>query len=68
MSQDFIERLEKEQEELDERIEKLTAFTKTKTFSDLSEEHRDLLEEQLEVMGDLTAILSRRLVLLESGE
>lgn len=57
----FIDRLEKEQAELAERIEKLKAFLGSPGFEKLEKEDQDDLKYQLSTMYPLWSILEKRL-------
>lgn len=56
-----IERIRKEKNELQIKINALSDFTTTQVFLDLEEYDQQLLEEQLKHMVDYNVILGRRL-------
>lgn len=60
-----IERMETEQAELDERIEKLRDFIGTETFNALPLIDRELLNMQLSAMHTYAAVLGARLRRIE---
>lgn len=62
----FLERLKIEKTELDEKIEKLTAFSNSEKFKDISSEQQSLLNIQLKIMESYSQILLERLVLLNT--
>jgi hypothetical protein len=57
----YIDRILKEESELDERICKLSAFIDSKQFQELSDEDRNLLNLQLNAMQLYTSILGMRI-------
>lgn len=59
--QPYQERVLAEKRELDERLSKLRAFTKTETFRTLPVADRGLLYDQEEVMSELSRILANRI-------
>ena len=58
----YVERMEKEQEELLEKIQKLDKWL-AKNGDDLDMEEWDLMRRQLEAMKDYAILLEKRLVL-----
>ena len=62
----FLERLKVEKIELDERIEKLTAFSNSDKFKDIDSKQQSLLNIQLKIMESYSQILLERLVLLNT--
>lgn len=58
---DYIDRIVKEKEELDDKAAKLDCFTGTDLFKSLHELDRLLMVEQLSVMVRYSEILSERL-------
>lgn len=58
----FIDRLIIEKKELDEKLEKLTAFFDTDTYKKLNEFDQDLLCSQEECMADYSQILEQRIL------
>jgi uncharacterized membrane protein (DUF106 family) len=62
----FLERLKVEKIELDERIEKLTAFSNSDKFKDIDSKQQSLLNVQLKIMESYSQILLERLVLLNT--
>lgn len=62
----FLERLKVEKTELDEKIEKLTAFNNSKKFKDIDSKQQSLLNIQLKIMESYSQILLERLVLLNT--
>jgi hypothetical protein len=61
----FLERLLDERGELAERIEKLKLFITTNAgYKSLTNEHQNLLEDQLEAMETYESVLIQRLTLL----
>lgn len=61
---DFKTRLETEQSELGEKIEKLSTFIDNDKFKSVAENQQGLLKRQLQVMKDYKAILDERISLL----
>lgn len=59
--QDFRDRLKIEYKELEDRLEKLSAFLETETFYSLSEEEKNDLKTQLNGMTIYHAALKSRL-------
>ena len=55
------QRVVTEKAQLDEKLEKLTAFTFTDTFSALPEGEQELLKRQREIMKQYSAILDERI-------
>ena len=64
MKHELLEKVREEKNELDERIAKLYATTKSNKFEDLSAIHKMLLSKQLDAMTDYSAILAVRLELI----
>lgn len=66
MSKEVLERLSQEKEELDKKIAKLYKFRDDTNsgFRDLTNQHKDLLQQQLTTMNMYTAVLSERIRLL----
>jgi len=62
----FLERLKVEKAELDEKIEKLTAFSDSDKFKDIDSKQQSLLNIQLKIMESYSQILLERLVLLNT--
>lgn len=62
----FLERLKVEKTELDEKIEKLLAFSNSEKFKEIDSEQQTLLNIQLKIMESYSQILLERLVLLNS--
>ena len=60
----FIERLEIEKSELDEKLSKLIPFFDTEIFADLSSEMQALMIEQCAVMRKYSEILGKRIEIL----
>ena len=60
----FIERLKAEKVELDEKIEKLDAFTKSGKFNEIDPVQMTLLNIQLQAMKTYSEILHERIVRL----
>lgn len=56
-----IERMHVEREELDEKLQKLTAFTGSNTFKSLSKLEQDLLLAQATAMATYSNILTMRI-------
>lgn len=61
----FLERMKKEKEELDIKIEKLAAFLEKDNEEDLSEKEIGLLIVQHNVMSTYSFILKERIELVE---
>ena len=57
----FLDRLKTERVELDEKIVKLHAFTKTETFASLEQSAQKALSEQLTHMTDYLNVLNHRI-------
>lgn len=57
----FIERMNIEHNELNDRIIKLTQFIHSEKFKDMNDENRDLLIAQLHAMIVYHSILTRRI-------
>lgn len=62
----FLERLKVEKAELDEKIEKLTAFSNSDKFKDIDSKQQSLLNIQLKIMESYSQILLERLILLNT--
>lgn len=62
------QRVIEEKKELDQKLEKLNAFTGTPTFSALGEEDTMLLLKQLRVMEQYSSILQQRIDRFDSCE
>ena len=62
---DFLDRLKLEYSELAEKNVRLCEFLCSDEASDLTSAHRDLLDMQLKLMGELLVILNIRLELLK---
>ena len=62
----FLERLKVEKIELDEKIEKLTAFSNSDKFKDIDSKQQSLLNIQLKIMESYSQILLERLILLNT--
>ena len=58
---DFIARLSDEKSQLDEKIAKLEAFTKSDSFNDVDNVQRGLLKIQLNAMVTYSQVLDERL-------
>lgn len=54
-------RVVEERNELNIKIAKLESFLESETYENLSEEEKDLLEEQLECMSHYSSILTYRI-------
>lgn len=67
IAETFKDRLIIEQEELDQRLEKLSQFVKSAKFEEIvkDEEQRDLLIRQKELMGEYLKVLNRRIELAD---
>lgn len=63
---DFMFRLQNERDELAERCQKLEAFLSTDKFNHLDDQNRELLREQLYVMGKYLSVLNARLDIANS--
>jgi hypothetical protein len=61
---DFKSRLEVEKQELDEKIEKLTLFVIGESFDKIDKRQQGLLNTQLPIMRNYSAVLRDRLALL----
>jgi len=59
--EEYQERVVKEREELNEKLEKLNSFIEGKGFNDLKPEDRDLLQRQRAVMRRYVQILTKRI-------
>lgn len=62
---DFLTRLKIESEELDEKLEKLTKFHKSKAFYKLKIDDQNDLQEQLYCMSNYSGILRTRVAKAE---
>lgn len=58
---DFIARLSDEKSQLDEKIAKLEAFTKSDAFNSIDNVQRGLLKIQLNAMATYSQVLDERL-------
>ena len=58
---DYQYRVKEEKAELDERLEKLKAFTVGQVFADLPAEEQGRLNRQHSIMEDYSAILEERI-------
>ncbi len=58
---EFLERLKKEYEELDQKIYKLKIFMTKDEFNNLDKTNQDLLKEQYNCMVNYSAILKIRI-------
>lgn len=65
---DFISRLSDEKSQLDEKIAKLEAFTKSDAFNSIDNVQRGLLKIQLNAMVTYSQILDERLWRLSPSE
>ena len=65
---DYVARMEEEYDQLNERTNKLEAFTKGQIFLTLSSNQRTWMEEQLIAMKKYRAILLKRLQLEGGGK
>lgn len=63
---DFMFRLQNERDELVERCQKLEAFLSTDKFNQLDAKNKELLREQLYVMGKYLSVLNARLDITNS--
>lgn len=63
---DFMFRLQNERDELAERCQKLEAFLLTDKFNQLDAKNKELLREQLYVMGKYLSVLNARLDIANS--
>lgn len=63
----FIERMQEEEKQLRERMEKLEAFFSTETFQGLHNFERVLLEEQYHAMQAYWRLLNKRIALHQHG-
>ena len=61
--QPFVERMQAEYNELNERLAKLRVFIKTDKFAELSAIQRDLLQQQENAMETYARVLSQRIML-----
>ena len=57
----YQQRVVREKEELDKKIEKLMAFFGTELYRNLSDEEKDLLDEQYRIMQDYSSVLGQRI-------
>ena len=57
----FIDRLKTEKQELDEKIEKLTAFINSENFEKVDSIQAPLLQTQLSIMLAYSTVLDKRL-------
>lgn len=64
-SETHVDRMKAELSELEERLAKLIAFTRTPTFADLPEVKRYWMTKQLNAMTDYEMALRHRLTLEE---
>ena len=62
---EFLERLKKEYEELDQKIYKLKIFMTKDEFNNLDKTNQDLLKEQYNFMVNYSAILKIRIRYIE---
>lgn len=62
---EFLERLKKEYEELDQKIYKLKIFMTKDEFNNLDKTDQDLLKEQYNCMVNYSAILKIRIRYIE---
>lgn len=60
----FLERLQQEQKELNEKLEKLGDFIVSENFEKLSKANKMLLRKQCSVMNEYNEVLILRLELL----
>ena len=65
---DFIARLSDEKSQLDEKIAKLEAFTKSDAFNSIDNVQRGLLKIQLNAMATYSQVLDERLWRLSPSE
>lgn len=65
MNTDFVERMRKERNELEDKIIKIRRFQDTPQYVDLSPEERYLLETQLGTMQSYYSILQLRINLYD---
>jgi len=65
---DFIQRVVTEKSELDEKIAKLEAFTKSDAFNGIDNVQRGLLKIQLNAMATYSQVLEERLWRLSPQE
>lgn len=65
---DFIARLSDEKSQLDEKIAKLEAFTKSDAFNGIDNVQRGLLKIQLNAMATYSQVLDERLWRLSPSE
>jgi hypothetical protein len=63
-----IDRMLKEESELDDRVCKLSAYIDSKQFQELSDEDRNLLNLQLDAMQLYTTILGMRVFNIQDEE
>lgn len=64
-SEDFIDRLHIERDELAERLGKLRNFTQTAWFDSFPKKSRDLMKKQEELMSGYLTVLTARIELAE---
>lgn len=64
----FLDRLKIEHKELDEKMQKLEAFSKSEKWKELSRHQTDLLTIQHRVMGVYANILLDRIALIEKEQ
>lgn len=62
---DYKSRLKSELQELGDKTAKLASFLDTKTYTDLSQESRDLLKRQHKAMTEYFSILRHRILIDE---
>lgn len=55
------ERVVTEKKELDEKLERLTAFISGEIFPTLPEDEQDRMKLQADLMGQLSAVLGKRI-------
>lgn len=61
---DLIIKLQKEQNDLELKLNKLNLFIKSNDFESLDDTHKDLLKSQAGVMAEYMSILSYRIQLI----
>jgi hypothetical protein len=66
--EDYQQRVIKEKEELDEKLEKLHKFIMSDIFNKIQTEQKGLLIRQRRVMDEYSAILKERIELFKSNE
>lgn len=59
--QPYQQRLLDEKQELDERVEKLSAFVNSENLNKASEQEQELLRQQLAIMTSLQVVLQKRI-------